>query len=118
MSVTFAINGFGRIGRNIARAALGRDDILLVAVNDLGSPEEMTHLLKYDSVHGRFPASVELKDDHMLVAGKKVRLLSERDPKVLPWGEMNVDVVLECTGVFNSREKAAAHLAAGAKKVI
>ena len=118
MSITFAINGFGRIGRNVARAALGRDDILLVAVNDLGSPEEMAHLLKYDSVHGRFPESVELKDDYMLVGGKKVRLFNQRDPKELPWGEMNVDVVLECTGVFKTREKAALHLEAGAKKVI
>ena len=118
MSVTFAINGFGRIGRNVLRAALNQDDLVCVAVNDLGSPEQMAHLLKYDSVHGKFPGSIELSNDCLLVGGKKIRMLSERDPAKLPWGELNVDVVLECTGVFKKREQVANHLQAGAKKVL
>ncbi len=118
MSVSFAINGFGRIGRNVLRAALNNDDLVCVAINDLADSQQMAHLLKYDSVHGRFPAPVEVNDDFLLVGGKKIRMLTERDPAKLPWGELNVDVVLECTGVFTSREKAAMHLEAGAKKVL
>lgn len=118
MSVTFAINGFGRIGRNVLRAALSQPDLVCVAVNDLGSPDQMAHLLKYDSIHGKFPESVELKDNVLSVGNRKVKMLCEKDPTKLPWGEMKVDVVLECTGAFKSREQSAKHLEAGAKKVL
>lgn len=118
MSVTFGINGFGRIGRNVLRACLQRDDLVPVAVNDLGDIKQMAHLLKYDSIHGRFPAQVEVQDNALLVGGKKIRFLSERDPKKLPWKDLNVDVVLECTGFFTKRDDAAQHLEAGAKRVL
>lgn len=118
MAIRIAINGFGRIGRNITRALQGRDDIELVAVNDLTDVETLTHLFKYDSVHGRFDGTVELIDGDMHINGKKIRDLSERDPSKLPWAELNVDLVLECTGIFRDREGASKHIAAGAKKVI
>ncbi len=121
MTLRVAINGFGRIGRLVARALYesGRKDIELVAINDLATLEGNKVLLKYDSVHGRFPFDVETKDDKTLVInGKPVTVVQERDPTKLPWGEMNIDIVLECTGIFTKRDKAAMHLEAGAKKVL
>ncbi len=121
MTVRVAINGFGRIGRLVCRALYesGRTDIELVAINDLATLEGNKTLLKYDSVHGRFPFDVEVKGDKTLVInGKDVAVVQERDPANLPWGAMNVDIVFECTGIFTSREKASLHLQAGAKKVL
>jgi glyceraldehyde 3-phosphate dehydrogenase len=121
MTVRVAINGFGRIGRNVCRALFesGRDDVELVAINDLAPLETNKHLLKYDSVHGVFPFSVETVDeDTIIVDGKKIDVCQERNPADLPWGKMNVDIVFECTGLFTERDKAAAHIEAGAKKVL
>lgn len=118
MSIKFAINGFGRIGRNIVRAAIGNKDLELVAVNDLTDAKTLAHLLKYDSVHGAFRGEVEAADGAMKINGKEVKVLSEKDPSKLPWKALGVDVVLECTGIFSKREKAALHLEAGARKVI
>lgn len=121
MTVRVAINGFGRIGRLVCRALYesGRKDIELVAINDLATLEGNKVLLKYDTVHGRFPFDVETKDDKTLVInGKPVTVVQERDPTKLPWGEMNIDIVFECTGIFTSRDKASMHLTAGAKKVL
>src|SRR5690554_6490842 len=120
MAVRVGINGFGRIGRLVLRAAAEskRDDIEFVAINDLGTAEANAHLLKYDSVHGRYPGKVESREAAILVDGKEIKVLAERDPAKLPWGDLGVDVVLECTGLFASRDKAAAHLQGGAKKVI
>ncbi len=120
MAVRVGINGFGRIGRLALRAAMEarRNDVEFVAVNDLGSVATNAHLLKYDSVHGTYPGTVVAGDDSMTVDGKKVRVLKEPDPKKLPWGDLGVDVVWECTGRFSDRDKAAVHLAAGAPKVI
>jgi glyceraldehyde 3-phosphate dehydrogenase len=118
--VRVAINGFGRIGRNIVRAIYesGRKDIDVVAVNDLGPVEFNAHLLRYDSVHGRFPSEVRVEGDRVAVGTDSFQVLSERDPARLPWGELGIDIVLECTGIFTSREKASAHLAAGARRVL
>ncbi len=118
MSIKFAINGFGRIGRNVVRAGLQDKDLELVAVNDLTDAPTLAHLLKYDSVHGHFPGSVEAADGAIKVNGKDVKVLSERDPSKLPWKELGVDVVLECTGIFRKREQAAMHIDAGASKVV
>ena len=121
MVVRVAINGFGRIGRLTFRALAehNRNDIEVVAINDLGSAKANAHLLKYDSVHGIFPGTVEAKSDTaMVINGKEIRVTSERDPKNLPWKELDVDIVFECTGIFTSKEKASAHLSAGAKKVL
>lgn len=119
MSIKFAINGFGRIGRNILRAGvLASSKAQLVAVNDLTDAKSLGLLLKYDSIHGRFPEPVEARDNSLVVGGREVKVLAERDPSKLPWGSLGVDVVLECTGLFTKREKAAQHLTAGAKKVI
>ncbi len=118
MSLRVAINGFGRIGRKVMRLSLLRDDVDVVAVNDLGSASTSAHLFQYDSVHGPLSASVELADNGMEVDGQFVRFFSERDPASIPWKSLGVDIVLECTGVFTAREKAAAHLQAGASKVI
>ncbi len=126
MSIKIAINGYGRIGRNILRALYegqyrsnhGRSDIEAVAINDLGDVETNVHLTRYDSVHGRFPRKVEATTEAMLVDGDRIRVLTERDPAKLPWAELGVDVVHECTGLFTSKATAAAHLKAGAKKVI
>ena len=119
MTIRVGINGFGRIGRNVLRVAnaMGADDIEFVAVNDLTDSATLAHLLKYDSVHGRFEG-VESEGDDLSVNGKKVRVLSQRDPGTLPWGELGVEVVLESTGLFTAREAASKHLDAGAKKVI
>jgi len=120
MAVKVGINGFGRIGRNVFRAAhaAGGDDLEFVAVNDLVDAGTMAHLLKYDSILGRFPGEVEARQDAIVVDGREIRLLSERDPAALPWGDLGVDVVIESTGFFTKREDAAKHLEAGAKKVI
>lgn len=120
MAVKVAINGFGRIGRNILRAMAedGRTDIEVVAINDLGSPESNAHLLKYDSVHGRFPGKIRLEGDMMDIGTGPIKVLAERDPSNLPWRDLGVDVVMECTGIFTDKEKATVHLGAGAKKVL
>ena len=119
MSVSVAINGFGRIGRNMLRAALKNDiDLDFVAINDLTDTNALAMLLKYDSVHGRFDGTVEVDGDDLVVNGKRLKVLSERDPANLPWGEMGVDIVVESTGFFTKRDDAAKHLAAGAKKVL
>ena len=118
--VRVAINGFGRIGRLVLRAALesGRDDIEFVAVNDLAPAEQNAYLLEYDSVHGKLPMPVTLDGDTMIVGGQKIKCRAERDPMKLPWGEMNIDVVMECTGIFTAADKARVHLDAGAKRVL
>lgn len=115
-----AINGFGRIGRLVLRAALEskRDDIEFVAVNDLAPAEQNAYLLKYDSVHGNLPMDVELKDGYIIVGNQKVKCISERDPANLPWKELDIDVVMECTGIFTAADKARVHLDAGAKRVL
>jgi len=121
MAIRVAINGYGRIGRNIMRAVheSGRtDEIEIVAVNDLGNAETNAHLTQYDSAHGRFPGTVEVDGDAMVVNGHRIAVFAERDPAKLPWGDLGVDVVHECTGFFASKEKASAHLTGGAKKVI
>lgn len=121
MTIKVGINGYGRIGRNILRAVYeaGRtDEIQVVAINDLGDANTNAHLTQYDTAHGKFPGTIVVEGDNMVVNGDKVRVLSERDPANLPWGELGVDVVLESTGFFASKAKASAHLAGGAKKVI
>jgi glyceraldehyde 3-phosphate dehydrogenase len=119
MPVRFAINGFGRIGRNVLRAMTKQGAALeLVAVNDLTDAKTLAHLLKYDSVHGRFAGDVRHEGDQIIANGKAIRVLAEKDPAKLPWKDLKVDIVLESTGIFTSREKAALHLDAGAKKVI
>ena len=121
MTIRVAINGYGRIGRNVLRALYEsgkRSQIQIVGINDLGDANLNAHLTKYDSVHGVFNGTVKVEGDHMIVNGDAIRITSERDPAKLPWGELNVDVVYECTGIFTNKEKAGLHLAAGAKKVI
>jgi len=121
MAIRVAINGYGRIGRNILRALYegGRNgEIEIVAINDLGDAGTNAHLTKYDTAHGPFPGEVSVDGDHLVVNGDRIRVLAERDPAKLPWAELGVDVVHESTGFFASKEKASAHLAAGAKKVI
>jgi len=119
MSVRVGINGFGRIGRNVFRAAtLGETDLEIVAVNDITDTTTLAHLLEYDSIFGRYPGHVHAHDDHLHVDGQEVKVLAERDPAKLPWGDLGVDVVIESTGFFTERDKAALHLQAGAKKVI
>ena len=118
--VRVAINGFGRIGRNILRAIheSGRQDIEVVAVNDLGPVETNAHLLRFDSVHGRFPHEVRVEGDMINVGSEKFKVTAVKDPSQLPWKELGVDIAMECTGIFTSKEKASAHLTAGAKRVI
>ncbi|TGQ45720.1 MULTISPECIES: type I glyceraldehyde-3-phosphate dehydrogenase [unclassified Mesorhizobium] len=120
MTVRVAINGFGRIGRNILRAIheSGRKDIDVVAVNDLGPVETNAHLLRFDSVHGRFPQEVTVDGDQITVGKDKFKVTAIKDPTQLPWKELGIDIALECTGIFTARDKAAAHLAAGAKRVL
>ncbi|MGR8920667.1 MAG: type I glyceraldehyde-3-phosphate dehydrogenase [Gammaproteobacteria bacterium] len=120
MPIRVGINGYGRIGRNVLRALFesGRDEIEIVAVNDLGDAKTNAHLTRYDSAHGPFPGTVEVGDGEMVVNGKSIKVLSERDPSKLPWGELGVDVVHESTGFFASKDKAQAHIAGGAKKVL
>lgn len=120
MAVKVAINGFGRIGRLAFRQMFGAEGYEVVAINDLTSPKMLAHLLKYDSAQGRYALAdkVSSTDDSIIVDGKEIKIYAQRDPKELPWGELNVDVVLECTGFFTSKEKASAHITAGAKKVV
>jgi glyceraldehyde 3-phosphate dehydrogenase len=120
MAVRVAINGFGRIGRLVLRslAEHKRKDIVVVGINDLGSPEANAHLLKYDSVHGTFPGSVSVKGDVMKIGTSAIKVMAERDPTKLPWKALDVDVVMECTGIFTKRDKAAVHLDSGAKRVL
>jgi glyceraldehyde 3-phosphate dehydrogenase len=121
MATRLAINGYGRIGRNVLRALYesGRTrELEIVAINDLGSPETNAHLTRYDTVHGRFAGSVEVEGDNMIVNGDRMKVLAQRVPAELPWSRLGVDVVLECTGLFTTKETASAHLKAGAKKVI
>ena len=120
-NIKVAINGYGRIGRNILRAFYEsgkKAPIEIVAINDLGSPDTNAHLTRYDTVHGKFPGEIAVDGDALVVNGDRIKVLAERDPAQLPWGALGVDVVLECTGLFTSKEKAGAHLKAGAKKVI
>jgi len=113
-----AINGFGRIGRLTFRNLLETEGVAVVAINDLTKPETLLHLLKYDSVHGRFPHAVSLEGDSLVIGSKKIKLIAERDPAALPWGDLKVDLVLECTGIFTTPEKMDLHRQAGAKKVL
>src|SRR5690606_29329327 len=118
MTVSIAINGFGRIGRMVFRQAVLMDDVTISAVNASYPAETLAHLIKYDTNHGTFSGEVKAEENALVVNGKRIQLVSERDPLKLPWGEMGVDIVIEATGKFNSRDKAALHLEAGAKKVI
>ncbi|MEY3720026.1 MAG: type glyceraldehyde-3-phosphate dehydrogenase [Pseudomonadota bacterium] len=121
MTIKVAINGYGRIGRNVLRAHYEggkKNDIQIVAINDLGNTETNAHLTRYDTAHGKFPGTVVVEGDHMIVNGDKIRVFAQRNPADIPWGELGVDVVLECTGFFTTKEKASAHLKGGAKKVI
>lgn len=118
MTVKYAINGFGRIGRNVLRAALTNSKVELAAINDLTDTKTLAHLLKYDSVHGKFAGTVTAGDSCLVINGKEVKVYAEKEPTKLPWSSLGVDVVLECTGRFTKRDQAAQHLTAGAKKVI
>ncbi|HBK52942.1 type I glyceraldehyde-3-phosphate dehydrogenase [Syntrophomonas wolfei] len=118
MAVKVAINGFGRIGRLVGRIALQREDVEIVAVNGLGDIKTSSHLFRYDSVHGEFKGQVAIDGEYLLLNGQKIRYLSEKDPRQLPWKEMGAEVVVEASGAFRTREKAAQHLQAGAKKVV
>jgi glyceraldehyde 3-phosphate dehydrogenase len=121
MAIKVGINGYGRIGRNVLRALYEgkhKDGIKIVAINDLGDANTNAHLTRFDTVHGRFPGDVHVDGDSMVVNGDRIRVVAQRDPAKLPWGELGVDFVLECTGLFTSKAKASAHLTAGAKKVV
>ena len=121
MTLRVGINGYGRIGRNVLRALFEAErtgEIEIVAVNDLGDAETNAHLTRYDSAHGKFPGKVEVKDGNMIVNGRVIKVFSERDPSKLPWGDLGVDVVHECTGLFTSKDKAGQHLKGGAKQVL
>ncbi len=118
MSLKIGINGFGRIGRMVFRIAIQQDEIEIVGVNDLLDIKHLAYLLKYDSVHGNFNGSILVKSDHLIVNGKKIKITAERDPSKIKWGEMNIDIVAECTGIFTSIEKANLHIEGGAKKVV
>lgn len=121
MAIKVAINGYGRIGRNVLRALYEgkrNDEVEIVAINDLGNAETNAHLTKYDTAHGMFDGEVKVEGEYMIVNGDKIKVCAERNPADLPWGELGVDVVLECTGIFRTKEKAALHLDAGAKKVV
>ncbi len=120
MAVRVAINGFGRIGRNVLRAIAesGRTDIEVVGINDLGPVETNAHLLRFDSVHGRFPGTVTVEGDSISLGNGKIKVSAERDPAKLPWKELGVDIALECTGIFTAKDKATLHLTAGAKRVL
>ncbi len=121
MPIKIAINGYGRIGRNVLRALYESDKknaIKIVAINDLGNADVLAHLTQYDTAHGKFKGDVHLENDHLIINGDKIQVLAQRDPESLPWRELGIDVVLECTGLFASKEKAQKHINAGAKKVI
>ena len=121
MTIRVAINGYGRIGRNILRAHYEggkRHDLQFVAINDLGNAQTNAHLTRHDTVHGKFPGTIAVEGESMIVSGDRIQVCAKRNPAELPWKDLKVDVVLECTGLFTSKEKASAHLAAGAKKVV
>ena len=118
MAIKIGINGFGRIGRLVFRSAMKQDDVTVVGVNDLLDIDHLAYLLKYDSVHGTFDGTIEVKGNNLVVDGHSVRISAERDPSAIGWGDLNTDVVAECTGIFTSLEKAQAHLDGGAKKVV
>ena len=121
MAINVGINGYGRIGRNVLRAlyeAKRSKELRIVALNDLGDANTNAHLTRHDTAHGPFPGQISVEGNHMVVNGERIRVLAERDPSKLPWGELGVDIVLECTGLFASKEKASKHLAGGAKKVV
>src|ERR1700731_2887014 len=120
MAVRVAIHGFGRIGRNVLRAIYeaNRSDIEVVAINDLGPVETNAHLLRYDSVHGRFPGTVTVDGDSISLGNGKIKVTAHRDPATLPWKDLGIDIALEGTGIFTAKEKASAHLTAGAKRVL
>lgn len=121
MTIKVGINGYGRIGRNVLRAIYEsnrRSELQVVGVNDLGDAETNAYLTRFDTAHGKFPGEVTVDGDHMVVNGDRIRVTAERDPAKLPWGELGVDVVLECTGIFRTKEKAGAHIEAGARKVV
>jgi glyceraldehyde 3-phosphate dehydrogenase len=118
MGIQVGINGFGRIGRNLLRAAINDKNIQIVAVNDLTDPKTLSHLLRYDSIHGRFDGTVESDEDSIIVNGQKIKVLSTRNPADLPWGDLGVEIAVESTGIFTKREDAGKHIEAGAKKVI
>src|ERR1700743_1324531 len=121
MAIKVGINGYGRIGRNVLRAlyeAKRTGEIQIVAINDLGDAKTNAHLTRYDTVHGKFHGEVKVDGDSMVVNGDRIRVLAERDPSKLPWGDLGVEFVLECTGLFTSKAKAAAHIKGGAKKVM
>jgi glyceraldehyde 3-phosphate dehydrogenase len=121
MTIKVAINGYGRIGRNVLRAHYEnnkRHDIEIVAINDLGDSKTNAHLTKYDTAHGAFPGTVSVDGENLIVNGDRIRVLADRNPAELPWGDLGVDVVLECTGFFTTKEKASAHIKGGAKKVV
>jgi len=118
MAIKIGINGFGRIGRLVFRSAMKQDDVTVVGVNDLLDIDHLAYLLKYDSVHGTYDGTIEVKGNNLVVDGHSVRISAERDPSVIGWGDLNTDVVAECTGIFTSLEKAQAHLDGGAKKVV
>ena len=118
MSVRVGINGFGRIGRYFTRMAINRPEIEIVAINDLTDNKTLAHLFKYDSVHRQFQGTVETTEDELILNGKRIKMFAEKDPKQLPWDELNVDIVLESTGIFRTEELASQHLTAGAKKVV
>ncbi len=117
-TIKVGINGFGRIGRLTFRALLKKENVEVVAINDLTDSKTLAHLLKYDSIHGKFPGTVVVEGDYLVINGKKLRVYAEKDPANLPWGTLGVSTVLECTGIFRNREKMSKHLAAGAKKVL
>lgn len=121
MTIKLGINGYGRIGRMVLRALYEsnrRTELEIVGINDLGDAETNAYLTKYDTAHGKFPGSVEVQEDSLVVNGDRIRVLAERDPGKLPWGELGADIVLECTGLFRTKEKASAHIKAGARKVV
>jgi glyceraldehyde 3-phosphate dehydrogenase len=117
-TIKVGINGFGRIGRLTFRALLKRENVEVAAINDLTDSKTLAHLLKYDSIHGKFPGTITVDGDYLIINGKKLRVYAEKDPANLPWGTLGVSTVLECTGIFRNREKMSKHLAAGAKKVL
>ena len=118
MAIRVGINGFGRIGRNVFRASLNEPELVFVAVNDITDAKTLAHLLRYDSIHGQLDANIVAEDNALVVDGKRIEIIQERDPGKLPWGNLGVDIALESTGLFTAREQAALHLSAGAKKVI
>src|SRR4026207_364812 len=120
MAYRVAINGFGRIGRNVLRAIAesGRKDIEVVGINDLGPVETNAHLLRFDSVHGRFPGDVTVRGDPISIGNGAIKVTAVKDPSTLPWKDLGVDIAMECTGIFTAKDKASAHLTAGAKRVL